>query len=124
MVMLGWSMFLSGGLMSRATRQAPGSGLLPGIRKDGSLAPSSSVGNNKTGPEQADQVILEVNSWQPAALDGMDEVYYGTALPPHRKPILLERPDDRNSAFSPPDEASRRIADHLPDFLRTRAASP
>src|SRR5690606_18908239 len=112
-----------------------------GIREDGRLIPSSSVGNNKTWLEQADKVILEVNSWQPAALDGMHDVYYGTALPPDRKPILLEDPDqrigepslrvdpdkvvavvetrapDRNSPFSPPDEATRRIAGHLLDFF-------
>ena len=114
---------------------------IAGIREDGTLIPSSSVGNNKTWLEQADKVILEVNAWQPAALDGMHDVYYGTALPPHRKPILLERPDerigeaslrvdpdkviavvethapDRNSPFNPPDADSRRIAGHLLDFL-------
>ncbi|MEN1961380.1 acetyl-CoA hydrolase/transferase family protein [Luteimonas sp. MJ246] len=113
-----------------------------GIREDGSLIPSSSVGNNKTWLEQADKVILEVNSWQPVALDGMHDVYHGTALPPHRKPILLEHPDDRigepwlrvdpdkvvavvethapdrNSPFNPPDEASKQIAGHLIEFLR------
>ena len=112
-----------------------------GIREDGSLIPSSSVGNNKTWLEQADKVILEVNRWQPEALDGMHDVYYGTALPPQRMPIPLVQPDDRigepwlrvdpdkviavvetnapdrNSAFSPPDEASRQIAGHLLDFL-------
>ncbi len=112
-----------------------------GIRDDGSLVPSSSVGNNKTWLEQADKVILEVNRWQPEALDGMHDIYYGTALPPNRRPIPLVQPDDRigepslrvdpdkiiavvetdapdrNSAFSPPDEASKRIAGHLLDFL-------
>ncbi|MCS4505438.1 acetyl-CoA hydrolase/transferase family protein [Arhodomonas aquaeolei] len=112
-----------------------------GIREDGALIPSSSVGNNKTWLEQADRVILEVNRWQPAALEGMHDVYYGTALPPHRKPIPLEHPDerigepylhcppekviavvetdapDRNSPFSPPDGVSRQIAAHLLDFF-------
>ena len=37
----------------------------PGIREDGALIPSSSVGNNKTWLDQADKVILEVNRWQP-----------------------------------------------------------
>ncbi|MDY0021901.1 acetyl-CoA hydrolase/transferase family protein [Arenimonas caeni] len=112
-----------------------------GVLEDGRLVPSSSVGNNKTWLEQADRVILEVNRWQPAALEGMHDIYYGTALPPDRKPIPLLRPDDRigepylrvdpakvvavvetdapdrNSAFSPPDEASRAIAGHLLEFL-------
>ena len=35
-----------------------------GIREDGSLIPSSSLGNNKTWIEQADKIILEVNHKQ------------------------------------------------------------
>ena len=53
-----------------------------GITADGELIPSSSVGNNKTWIDQAGQVILEVNAWQPADLEGMHDIYYGTALPP------------------------------------------
>ena len=68
---------------------------ITGIRPDGALIPSSSVGNNKTWLDRAQQVILEVNSWQSAALEGMHDIYYGTALPPARVPIPLVRPDDR-----------------------------
>jgi len=111
------------------------------VLEDGRLVPSSSVGNNKTWLEQADRVILEVNRWQPAALEGMHDIYQGTALPPDRKPIPLLRPDDRigepylrvdpakvvavveteapdrNSSFAPPDADSRAIAGHLLEFL-------
>jgi succinyl-CoA:acetate CoA-transferase len=62
------------------------------ILPDGSLVPSSSIGNNKTWLDRADKVILEVNRWQSEALHGMHDVYYGTALPPHRVPIPLIRP--------------------------------
>jgi succinyl-CoA:acetate CoA-transferase len=110
------------------------------ITGDGRLVPSSSVGNNKTWLDQADKVILEVNRWQPEALEGMHDVYYGTALPPNRKPIPLLHPDDRigepylrcdpdkiiaivdtdapdrNSPFTPPDADSQQIAAHLLDF--------
>jgi len=112
-----------------------------GITTDGDLIPSSSVGNNKTWLDQADAVILEVNSWQSDALDGMHDIYYGTDLPPNRRPIQLTRPGDRigvphlrcppdkvvavvetdapdrNTAFKEPDEAARRIAGHLIEFL-------
>ncbi|MFD1211421.1 acetyl-CoA hydrolase/transferase family protein [Arthrobacter sp. GCM10027362] len=112
-----------------------------GVLEDGRLIPSSSVGNNKTWLEQAGTVILEVNRFQPAELEGMHDVYYGTALPPHRKPIPLTSPEDRigepylrvdpdkiaaivetdapdrNSPFNPPDEASQQIAGHLLEFL-------
>src|SRR5215212_10591623 len=49
-----------------------------GITEEGHLVPSSSVGNNKTWLDIADRVVLEVNSWQSAALEGMHDVYYGT----------------------------------------------
>ncbi|WP_411194476.1 MULTISPECIES: acetyl-CoA hydrolase/transferase family protein [Rhodopseudomonas] len=113
-----------------------------GIREDGSLIPSSSIGNNKTWLDRADKVILEVNSWQDMRFEGMHDIYYGTELPPHRKPIPIVAtadrigekyfrcdPDkivaivetdvpDRNSAFSPPDEISNAIAGHILEFLQ------
>jgi succinyl-CoA:acetate CoA-transferase len=117
-----------------------------GITADGDLVPSSSIGNNKTWIDQADAVVLEVNSWQTADLDGMHDIYYGTALPPNRRPIPLVRPGDRigqpylrcppekvvavvetdapdrNSGYSPPDDASRRIAGHLLEFFEHEVA--
>ncbi len=47
------------------------------VLEDGKLVPSSSIGNNKTWIDQAERVILEVNSWQPSALEGMHDIYYG-----------------------------------------------
>ncbi|NTV25880.1 MAG: acetyl-CoA hydrolase/transferase family protein [Chlorobiaceae bacterium] len=112
-----------------------------GILEDGRLVPSSSIGNNKTWLDQADKVILEVNSMQSARLEGMHDVYYGTNLPPNRMPIPLVKPQDRigdpymhvdlnkviaivetnapdrNSPFSPPDENSRLIAGHILEFF-------
>jgi succinyl-CoA:acetate CoA-transferase len=113
-----------------------------GILEDGRLIPSSSVGNNKTWLEQADKIILEVNSWQSPLLEGMHDIYYGTQLPPHRQPIPLVRPQDRigdqylrcdpekiiaivethspdrNSPFSAPDENSLLIAGHILEFFQ------
>ncbi len=40
-------------------------------------------------------MILEVNRWQPDALDGMHDIYTDGALPPHRTPIPLAHPGDR-----------------------------
>jgi succinyl-CoA:acetate CoA-transferase len=112
-----------------------------GITADGALIPSSSVGNNKTWIDMADRVILEVNSWQPIELEGMHDIYYGTALPPHRKPIQILEPSDRigvpylhcppekivavvptdapdrNSPFKQADVDSQLIAGHVLDFL-------
>jgi succinyl-CoA:acetate CoA-transferase len=117
-----------------------------GITADGSLIPSSSVGNNKTWLDRASRVILEVNRWQNPALEGMHDIYYGTALPPHRVPIPLVRPSDRigepylrcdpdkivaivetdtpdrNLPFTAPDDAALAIAGHLLEFLRHEVA--
>ncbi|MGX5733539.1 acetyl-CoA hydrolase/transferase family protein [Bosea thiooxidans] len=117
-----------------------------GIRPDGSLIPSSSIGNNKTWLDRADKVILEVNRWQSAELEGMHDIYYGTALPPNRVPIPLVKPQDRigepylrcdpdkiiaivetetpdrNLPYAPPDETASAIAGHLIEFLRHEVA--
>jgi len=119
---------------------------ISGIREDGSLIPSSSVGNNKTWLDRASQVILEVNRWQNPALEGMHDIYYGTALPPDRRPIPLVRagdrigesgfrcdPDrivaivetdapDRNAPFAPADSTDLAIAGHLLEFLSHEVA--
>ena len=111
------------------------------ILEDGRLVPSSSVGNNKTWIDQAERVILEVNSWQPEALEGMHDIYYGLRPPPNRGAIPLLHPGqrigtpylecppekvvavvltnaaDRNSGFKAPDESSKCIADHILKFL-------
>ena len=113
-----------------------------GVLPDGRLICGTSVGNNKTWIDEADHIILEVNSWQNPGLEGMHDIYYGTAIPPHRQPIPITGPGqrigeaylrcdpdkviavvqthapDRNSAFAPPDETSRAIAAHLIAFLQ------
>ncbi|MFT4250990.1 MAG: acetyl-CoA hydrolase/transferase family protein [Caulobacter sp.] len=112
-----------------------------GVRADGSLIPSSSVGNNKTWLDRASKIILEVNRWQNPALEGMHDIYYGTALPPNRVPIPLVKPDDRigeawfrvdpskvvavvetdapdrNLPFAAPDASALAIAGHLLEFF-------
>jgi succinyl-CoA:acetate CoA-transferase len=110
------------------------------ILEDGRVIPSSSIGNNRTWIDEADRVILEVNSWQPMALEGMHDIYC-LKPPPNREPIplthtgqrigspylkvppekvvavVLTDAPDRNSPFKPPDQASKRIAGHILEFL-------
>ena len=117
-----------------------------GICEDGSLIPSSSVGNNKSWLDQARRVILEVNRWQNPAIEGMHDIYYGTRLPPNRVPIPLVRPDqrigtpylacdpekivaivetdapDRNLPFAAPDATALAIAGHIIEFLTHEVA--
>ena len=111
------------------------------IREDGSLIPATSMGNNNTWLDLADNVILEVNSWQSMQLEGIHDVYNGPGVPPNRGIIPITRANnrigdkymrcdpkkviaivetnapDRNSPFSPPDADSKKIAQHIIDFF-------
>lgn len=112
-----------------------------GVTEDGRLIPSTAVGNNKTWLEIADQVILEVNTKPPAKMEGMHDIYYGTAIPPRRVPIAMTHADDRigepylrvhpskviavvethkgdrDNVFATPDANSNLIAASIIDFL-------
>lgn len=111
------------------------------VLEDGRVVPSTSVGNNQTWINCAEQVILEVNSAQPMELEGMHDLYYGLGQPPYREPIPLMSPSqrigepylqipaekvvavvrthapDRSGEFRAPDETSKRIAGHILEFL-------
>ncbi|MEG0717235.1 MAG: acetyl-CoA hydrolase/transferase family protein [Comamonas sp.] len=112
-----------------------------GVTADGLLIPSTAVGNNKTWLEIADKVILEVNTKPPAKMEGMHDIYYGTAIPPRRMPINMTHADDRigepylkvdpakviaivethkgdrDNVFAAPDANSNTIASSIIDFL-------
>ncbi|WP_191090013.1 acetyl-CoA hydrolase/transferase family protein [Nesterenkonia ebinurensis] len=111
------------------------------ILPNGMLVPSSSVGNSKTWLDLAEKVILEVNAWQPRAYEGFHDIYYGTRLPPQRRPLQLLDPmqrigdpylrvdpqkvvavvetnaPDRNLPFKAVDQDSQAMAHHVVDFL-------
>ena len=59
------------------------------INEDGSIVPTTSVGNSPTFVSQAKKVIVEVNVSQPLSLVGMHDIYEPLD-PPYRKPIPLE----------------------------------
>lgn len=112
-----------------------------GVTEDGDLIPASSIGNNKTWLDLAEQVILEVNEWHSLDLLGMHDIYYGTELPPNRVPIPMTHASDRigqttlqvdpakvvavvrtnapdrNTQLKPVDDISKQIAAHFIDFL-------
>ncbi|QGF23672.1 succinate CoA transferase [Raineyella fluvialis] len=114
---------------------------LTAIKADGSLVPSSSIGNNQAWLDIADKVIFEVNSWQSEDLEGMHDILGGIkqvpldfAIPIYHsgdrpgskyltvdpaKVIAVVENDtpDRNSPFKPLDDVSKSIAGHLLDFL-------
>lgn len=67
---------------------------ISGITAEGKLIPSTSIGNNQTWLNVAKKVILEVNNYQPEALEGLHDVAT-LGLPPHRKPLQITKVDDR-----------------------------
>ncbi|MCE5285395.1 MAG: acetyl-CoA hydrolase/transferase family protein [Pelosinus sp.] len=64
------------------------------ITEEGNLIPTTSAGNAATWVQNADVVIVEVNTTQPAALEGMHDIYMPLD-PPDRQPIPLVHADDR-----------------------------
>jgi succinyl-CoA:acetate CoA-transferase len=112
-----------------------------GITSAGELIPSTSVGNVPVFLEKAKQVMIEICTAQPENLEGLHDIYQ-PKLPPERKPIPLMQAGDRIGSpyyqidpdkvvaivysdipdsvadFSVPDETSRRMADHLINFLQ------
>ncbi|MDO5731938.1 acetyl-CoA hydrolase/transferase family protein [Corynebacterium sphenisci] len=115
------------------------------IKEDGSIVPSSSVGNSVNYLQAAERIIIEVNEWQSADLEGMHDIWL-PGLPPARQIIPIEESGqrigkasididpakvvavvetnapDRNSPFKPLDEDSKRIAGHLIDFFEHEVA--
>lgn len=114
-----------------------------GITSDGELVPSTSLGNNRAYLQQADKIILEINSWHSPELLGLSDIYYGplAAMPPNRKPIPIiaagdrigqstlqfdlskvvaiveTNKPDRGSTYKALDEDSKAIAGHLLDWF-------
>ena len=110
------------------------------IREDGSVVPSSAVGNNVEYMDAADRIIIEINEWQDLELEGMHDIYR-MPMPGSRVPLPICNPGDRiggtsidvepekivaivhtdgpdrNAPFRPVDETSKAIAGHLLDFL-------
>ncbi|AIT61770.1 succinate CoA transferase [Corynebacterium doosanense] len=116
------------------------------INEDGSLVPSSAVGNNVEYAAKADKIILEVNSWQSLDLEGMHDIYAPEELW-DRTPIQITKVGnrigdmyhkidvskvvavvetdsaDRNSPFTEPDDISKKIAENFLQFLEDEVAA-
>lgn len=115
------------------------------ITENGHLIPSTALGCTQTYVNLADQVIVELNLTQPAALEGFHDVYF-MQDPPNRCPIPLSGVGDRIGVphiacpqekiaaivisdirekprgFAPEDESSRKIAAHIVTFLEAEKA--
>lgn len=110
------------------------------ITEDGHIVPSTSVGNSSVFVEMAGRVIVEINTSQPLDLEGIHDIYT-PKNPPDRRPIPINRPDDRIGTpyipcgpekiaaivitdirdnvrpLGPIDDVSRKISGHLIAFL-------
>lgn len=109
------------------------------IKEDGSIVPTTSVGNSATFAELANKIILEINLSIPVTVEGIHDIFYTGDFP--RKVIPIMAADSRigNSSISidpdkvvgvvithtqdspaeiaPPDEHTLAIAGHLLDFF-------
>jgi len=115
------------------------------ITEDGNIIPTTSLGNTPTYVQEADKVIVEVNTAQPVELKGIHDVYIPKD-PPNREPIPLVKPDDiigkkyvpldidkvaavvvtdipdKVRDLAPIDEDSKKMANHLIKFLKEEVA--
>lgn len=73
------------------------------------LIPTTSMGNSSSYVAGAKKVIVEVNTSQPAGLEGMHDSYVPLD-PPYRKPIPIERPEDRIGTPYIPCELDKIVA--------------
>ena len=73
------------------------------------LIPTTSMGNSSSYVAGAKKVIVEVNTSQPVGLEGMHDSYVPLD-PPYRKPIPIERPEDRIGTPYIPCELDKIVA--------------
>ena len=107
---------------------------------DDGIIPTMSVGNSASFVEQADKIIIELNTSVPLELSGLHDIYL-PAPRPQRQPINLTSPEQRigsiaipvdpakiaaivitdtpdsPSSVLPPDEETNAIARHVIQFL-------
>ena len=112
------------------------------ITEEGHIIPTTSLGNSASFVQNADIVIVEVNTSQPLELEGMHDVYIPMD-PPHRLPIPIVRVDDligtpyipcgldkityiapcdlpdATRALAEIDDDARTISAHLTDFFNS-----
>ena len=93
------------------------------ITEEGNIIPSTSLGNAASDVQQADIVIVEVNTTQPLELEGMHDVYVPLD-PPNRLPIPIVKADDRvGTPFIPctPDKIKYIVPCDIKDHTRDLA---
>ncbi len=116
------------------------------VNEDGGIVPTTSVGLAPQAIANADVVIVEINTSQPMALEGVHDIYM-TEKPPHRKPIpIMSSGDKVGTPYIPCDpnkivaivesdiednvrplgaidDDSRAISQHIIKFLKDEVAA-
>ncbi|MDR1191456.1 MAG: succinate CoA transferase [Verrucomicrobiales bacterium] len=110
------------------------------IDPDGTIVLTTSAGITPTIVNQAERVLIELNTYHPAALRGCHDLFE-PVYPPHRQPLLVNTPSDRIGSpvlrippakiagyvecslpdevggFSEPDALTQRIGHNVAEFL-------
>jgi succinyl-CoA:acetate CoA-transferase len=116
------------------------------VTEEGGIIPTTSVGVSPQAIKNADIVIVEINTSQSMALEGVHDIYM-TEKPPFRKPIPIEHPGDRVGTtfipcdpnkivaivecdipdnvrpLGPIDEDSKKISGHIIEFFKSEVAA-
>ncbi len=116
------------------------------IEEDGSIVPTTSVGNSVSFAELADKVIIEINTTLPENIYGIHDIFLPENYP-HRKQIPITAADvrvgrksialnpdkiagvvftdikDSPADITPPDEKTTAIARHLIRFFEEEVRS-
>jgi len=112
------------------------------ITEDGFIIPTTSVGNSALFIEHAKQIIVEINTAQPAALEGIHDIYDVGPQGDNRQPVrvnhvadrigqkgikvdveriigvVLTNQPDSPSSILPPDHETEQMASYLINFLQ------
>ena len=90
------------------------------ITEEGHIVPTTSVGNSPTFVQEADIVIVEINTSQPKELEGMHDIYIPLD-PPNREPIPIVKAGDRiGTTYIPcgPEKIKAIVITDIPDKVR------
>jgi len=93
------------------------------ITEEGHIVPTTSMGNTPTIVQEADIVIVEINTSQPKELEGMHDVYIPLD-PPNRQPIPIVDPGERiGTPYIPcgPDKIAAIVITDITDKVRPLA---
>jgi len=93
------------------------------ITEEGNIIPTTSLGNSPTFVQEAEFVIVEINTSQPKELEGMHDIYV-PADPPRRLPIPIVQAGDRiGTSYIPcdPEKIKAIVITDITDKVRPLA---